>query len=108
MARPAIHPRAFLDHRLRAVDAYLRSHLSDPKRLSLTSAARIANVSPEHLCRMFRERAWVSFVDWQCAVRTAEAKRLVVEEDAQLRAVARAVGYANESTLGVFSGGTKV
>jgi transcriptional regulator GlxA family with amidase domain len=100
MARPAINQRAFLDPRLHAVDEYLRTHLSDPNRLSLKEAAQIANVSPEHLCRMFHERVGACFTDWQCAVRTEKAKRLMVQQYVQLCGVSRTVGYSDGSTFG--------
>lgn len=100
MSRPSINERAFLDPRLHAVDEYLRTHLADPKRLSLKAAAHIANVSPEHLCRLFHERVGTCFSDWQCAVRTEEAKRLLVQRHVQVRTVGRAVGYNDASTFG--------
>ncbi|HEY8555676.1 MAG TPA: helix-turn-helix transcriptional regulator [Burkholderiales bacterium] len=99
MPRPAIKQRAFLDRRLRAIDEYLRAHLSEPSRLTLAEAARIANVSPEHLCRLFSHRVGACFTDWQCAVRTERAKRMIVEQSVQLRAVGRAVGYGHQATF---------
>jgi AraC-like DNA-binding protein len=99
MTRPTINERAFLDHRLRAIEEYLRAHISDPKRLSLTHAARVANVSPEHLSRMFHERVGAPFTDWQCAVRTEAAKRFIVNGLLQLHVVGRAVGYERYETF---------
>ena len=100
MARPVIKERAFCDRRLRAVDEYLRAHLSNPERLSLGDAARIANVSREHFCRMFHERVGASFIDWQSVVRTERAKFAIVEGSKPLSVVGRTVGYSDESTFG--------
>lgn len=99
MARPVINERAFLEPRLRAVDEYLRAHLSDPKRFSEAAAARIANVSPGQLCRLFRERVGARFMRWQFAVRTEEAKRLIVEQSLTLQRVSELVGFQHYETF---------
>jgi AraC-like DNA-binding protein len=100
VTRPAINPRAFLDPRVRVVADYLRDHISDPRRLSLAEASRLANVSPEHFCRVFHARAGVSFSQWQCSYRMAHAKELILDRWTQLGTVAAAVGYDHASTFG--------
>lgn len=100
MARLFPREAGFQDERLRLVEEYLWVHLSDPDRLSLSQAARIANVSAGHFCRLFREQVGVPFHDWQCKVRTEEAKRLVLSSRQPIDAVGRAVGYHEPSTFG--------
>jgi AraC-like DNA-binding protein len=99
MARPVINERAFLEPRLRAVDEYLRAHLAEPQRLSESAAARIANVTPGHLCRLFRLFVGAPFTEWQHAVRTEEAKRRIVERAFLLRRVSELVGFARYETF---------
>lgn len=99
MARPVINERAFLEPRLRALDAYLRAHLPESQRLSETMAARIANVTPGHLCRLFRSLVGARFIDWQHAVRTEEAKRLIVERALLLQRASERVGFARYETF---------
>ena len=90
----------FSDPRLLAVLTYLRDHLSDPERLPLAKAARIANMSAAHFSRFFRRRVGVCFRDWQCAFRTDHAKRLLLESCMHLDKVGSAVGYEVQSTFG--------
>ena len=99
MTRPLFKEQVFLEPRLRVVDEYLRTHLSDPKRLSEATAARIANVTPGHLCRVFRSLVGASFMDWQHAVRTEEAKRLIVERSLSLQRASELVGFARYETF---------
>jgi AraC-like DNA-binding protein len=99
MARPVINERAFLEPRLHAVGEHLRAHLSDPERLSEAAAARIANVTPEHLCRLFRSLVGATFTAWQHAVRTEEAKRLIVERSLYLQRASGAVGFTRYETF---------
>lgn len=99
MARPVINERAFSEPRLLAVDKYLRANLSEPKRLSEPEAARIAHVSRGHLSRLFRERVGAPFIDWQHAVRTEEAKRLIVERSSPLQRAGQSVGFAHYETF---------
>jgi AraC-like DNA-binding protein len=101
MAAFPIDESAFDDPRLRAVVNYLEQHISNPERLSLQQAARIANLSPEYFCRLFRLRVGVGFMDWQCAFRMEHAKRLLVDRRTRTCAtVGLAVGYENSSTFG--------
>lgn len=95
-----INPRGLLDSRVRSVTDHLRENISDPRRLSLSEAARLANVSPEHFCRVFRERTGVSFSEWQRGYRMEYAKGLILDGWIQLRAVGVAVGYDHASTFG--------
>lgn len=100
VTRLAINPRAFFDPRVRVVADYVREHISDSRRLSLAEAARLANVSPAHFCRVFHERTGVSFSEWQCAYRMEYAKSLILDRWMQVGAVGAAVGYDQASTFG--------
>ena len=99
MARPVINERAFLEPRLRAVRECLYAHLSEQTRFSETAAARLANVTPGHLCRLFRLVVGTTFMDWQHAVRTEEAKHLIVEQSLPLQRASERVGFARYETF---------
>ena len=92
-------PRAILDPRVRVVTDFVREHISDPRRLSVADAARLACVSPEHFCRIFRARTGLSFTEWQCAYRMEHAKRLILQKWIPIGAVALAVGYDHAATF---------
>jgi len=62
-------------------------------------AARIATVTPEHLCRLFRVHVGARFTDWQHAVRIEQGKRLIVEKSLPLKRVHSLVGYAHYETF---------
>jgi AraC-like DNA-binding protein len=99
MAGPPLKERAFFDPRLRRVADHVREHISDPARLSLADAARLANVSPEHFCRLFHRSTGLSFCEWQSAYRMDCAKGLILETWTQIGLVARAVGYDHAATF---------
>ena len=94
-----LNPRAIMDPRVRAVAEFVREHISDSRRLSLIDAARLANVSPEHFCRVFRARTGLSFTEWQCAFRMEHAKCLILDRWIPLAVVAVAVGYDHAATF---------
>jgi AraC-like DNA-binding protein len=91
--------RAIFDPRVRVVADFVREHISDPERLSLAAAARLANVSPEHFCRVFRARTGLSFNEWQCAYRMEYAKGLILDRWMPIGVVGVAVGYGHASTF---------
>ena len=99
---PVLPPESVFDEpRLQAVAVYLYENFSSPRRLSLTHAARIANLRPETFCRYFHERTGVRFHDWQGALRTERAAQLILNghSSLQIRAVANQVGYESKSTF---------
>jgi AraC-like DNA-binding protein len=95
-----LNQRASFDPRVRVVMDFVREHISDPRRLTLKKAAHVANVTPEHFCRVFRGRTGASFSEWQCAYRMQHAKGLMLDGWIQIRAVGAAVGYSHASTFG--------
>jgi AraC-like DNA-binding protein len=92
---------AFDDPRLRAVAQLVERSIADSGRVSLTHAARVACLCPQHFSTLFRERVGVCFSVWQCHFRTQQAKMLLTTKSwMQLAAVARTVGYDDLSTFG--------
>jgi AraC-like DNA-binding protein len=99
--RMLINQSAFDDPRLGAVAKLVEQSIADGKRVSLTDAARVACLSPQHFSTLFRERVGICFSDWQNYCRTQCAKMLLTQKCwMQLAAVARAVGYDDLSTFG--------
>jgi AraC-like DNA-binding protein len=99
--RLSINRSAFDDPRLSAVAKFVEQSIADRRRVSLTEAARVACLCPQHFSTMFRDRVGICFSVWQSHLRTQHAKLLLTEKTwMQLAAVARAVGYDDLSTFG--------
>jgi AraC-like DNA-binding protein len=99
--RAPINHSAFDDPRLSAVAKFVEQSIACGKRVSLTEAARVACLCPQHFSTLFRERVGICFSAWQGRVRTQRAKLLLTQKSwMQLAAVARAVGYDDLSTFG--------
>ena len=88
-----------VDPRVRVVVNFVHEHVSDPRRVSLAQAARLANLSPEHFCRLFRARTGLFFSDWQCAYRMEHAKRMILDRWIPVAVVGVAVGYDHAATF---------
>ncbi len=62
-------------HRLKLVQDYLKSHYAE--NVSLSQLASIANLSPFHLLRVFRNQTGVPPHEYQTQVRIAHARKLI-------------------------------
>lgn len=74
---PPLRPRAKEPRRVELVRDYLRSHYAE--NVSLARLASLANLSPFHLLRVFRERVGVPPHEYQTQLRVARARRLIHE-----------------------------
>lgn len=94
-----IKPGAIVDPRVRVVIEFVRAHISDPRRLSLEQAARLANVSREYFCRLFRASTGLSFSEWQDTYRMRHAKCLILDRWIPVAVARRAVGYDHAASF---------
>lgn len=74
------------------VKRYIREHFLEA--ISLADVAREVHLSPFHLSRLFKEKEGVNFVEYLTRLRLDEAKRLLVQTNDTIAAVAQRVGYA--------------
>jgi AraC-like DNA-binding protein len=63
------------------------------KALRVSDLAALAGMSPAHFSRLFRASFGTSPIDWLRRERINQAKRRLVEGDAQIQEVAEQVGY---------------
>ncbi len=91
-------PFAQHDRGLRQIAAaadYVDAHFAEP--VGLEEMARRAGVSPQYLCRLFRQYLNMRPFEYVAKRRIQQAKRLLLAEDAPVSAVARRCGYESVS-----------
>ena len=67
------------------------------EELSLEGIARLVNVHPTHLCRVFRQHYHCTPGDFVRWLRIERARRYLVESDTPLAEIALRVGYSDQS-----------
>jgi AraC-like DNA-binding protein len=65
------------------------------ERLTLTAAAKRANMSPSYFSTMFKKATGVSFIEYVGRVRVEKAKRLLADPTARVSEVAFAAGFGS-------------
>lgn len=70
-----------------------RIHRNPAERLSLTDAASLANLSPDHFSRLFKAHTGTSFRQYVLDVRLERARHLLEETTLPISEVAEALGY---------------
>jgi AraC family transcriptional regulator len=81
--------------RLRRVIAYIQDHLEQV--LSLATLAAVAQTSPAHFVRLFKQATGRTPHQYVIACRIAYAKRLLVETDMPLSEIGPEVGCVDQS-----------
>ncbi|HEV2762250.1 MAG TPA: AraC family transcriptional regulator [Pyrinomonadaceae bacterium] len=91
-------PRSFAAGRERAAVGRVREYLVEhhARNVSLGELARVANLSPFHLTRVFAREVGMPPHSFQTQVRVARAKRLI-RRGLPLAGVAAAAGFADQS-----------
>jgi AraC family transcriptional regulator len=95
--KPASRPSA-LARRLRAMERVKEAIAVAPsEKWSIAQLARLANLSPFHLCHVFRQLAGTSIYDYVLQERLAQALDAVLDGDDDLTAIALDAGFASHS-----------
>jgi AraC family transcriptional regulator len=81
--------------KLRRVITYIQNHLE--QALSLATLAAVAQTSPAHFARLFKQATGWTPHQYVITCRMEEAKRLLVETDMSLSEIAPQVGCADQS-----------
>lgn len=81
--------------KLRCVLAYIQNHLE--QKLSLPALAAVAQMSPAHFARLFKQATGRSPHQYVITCRMEYAKRLLIETDMPLCDIGPEVGCANQS-----------
>lgn len=96
--RPAPRPRGGLSPKARRdVEDYIRAHIGES--LSVTRLAQIADLSPSHFLRAFRQSTGQAPYQYVLATRLELAEHLVVTTDMELAKIARITGFSSHSHM---------
>jgi AraC family transcriptional regulator len=96
-ARPSIREVTgrLLPYKLRRTITYIQAHLAQD--LSLTTLAAVAQTSPAHFARLFKQATGVAPHQYVITCRMAQAKQLLVATDVPLTDIGLEVGCADQS-----------
>ena len=95
--KPAARPAA-VTRRMRAMERVKEAIAIAPSRKwSVARLAKHANLSPFHLCHLFRQIAGTSIYDYVLQERLAQALDAVLDGDDDLTAIALDAGFASHS-----------
>ncbi len=78
---------------LNKVLAYIDLHYAD--NLTLESMCSVSDVSPQHLCRLFRRKLNIRPMEYIAKKRIQEAKALLLNSPRNIAEISRIVGYNN-------------
>lgn len=73
---------------------YIRQNYE--KNIGLVEVAQFCNISPEYLSRIFKKEMGMKFVDFLTNFRISAAKRMLIQEDYQVKEVAKNVGFSDQ------------
>ena len=97
---PGIRRGGLAGWQLRRTTEYLNVHLAAD--ISLAELAALADLSPFHFCRAFKQSTGLPPHAWQCARRIERAQDLMAAHPCMgLTEVALAVGYESQAAFGV-------
>jgi AraC-like DNA-binding protein len=96
-ARPSLQEvtGGLLPYKLRRTITYIQTHLA--QELSLTTLAAVAQTSPAHFARLFKQATGLAPHQYVITCRMAHAKRLLAETDVPLTDIGLEVGCADQS-----------
>ncbi|CAA0107353.1 HTH-type transcriptional activator RhaS [Starkeya nomas] len=81
------------------VNEFIQAHIG--RTLTLEELAAIANLSPSHFSRAFRQTTGQSPYQYVISSRLVQARDLIVNTDTPLNVVASAVGFTSHSHMGM-------
>jgi AraC-like DNA-binding protein/mannose-6-phosphate isomerase-like protein (cupin superfamily) len=87
----------FGDPRLERVVSWIDGNLQE--KLTLEAAAAVACVSPQHLCRLFKQWTGHTFTEFLTRVRIAKSQRLLLRTDLRATDIAYEVGFGSPSNF---------
>jgi AraC family transcriptional regulator len=96
-ARPSLQEvtGGLLPYKLHRTTAYIQAHLA--QELSLATLAAVAQTSPAHFARLFKQATGLAPHQYVITCRMTHAKRLLAETDVPLTDIGLEVGCADQS-----------
>ncbi len=80
---------------MRHVRAYMDAHFME-EQFSLQEVAEKLHVSPQHLSRVFRREAGITFMEHVTRLRIRRASELLLQKEFKVYEIAEQIGYANQ------------
>lgn len=77
---------------------YLRIHYD--QNISLKEAAEMVNLTPNHLCKVFKRVTGKTLIEYTHHLRINEAERLLIERDDPISEIAEEVGFGSVTYFG--------
>lgn len=77
---------------------YLRTHYHQD--ISLKEAADMVNLTPNHLCKVFKKVTGKTLIEYTHHLRINEAERLLIEKDDPISEIAEKVGFGSITYFG--------
>lgn len=77
---------------------YLRMHYDED--ISLKEAADMVNLTPNHLCKVFKKVTGKTLIEYTHHLRINEAERLLIEKDDPISEIAEQVGFGSITYFG--------
>jgi AraC-like DNA-binding protein len=84
-----------IDHRVKIAISFIEEHLD--RQLSLNEIAQYINVSPWHLCRLFKTATGTSVTQYLLVMRMERAKDLLENTCLRVKEIMNQVGIRDES-----------
>lgn len=66
------------------------------ENLSLGEIAKIFNMSPNYICRIFKERTGSTLINYISSLKILQAKKLLVETDMKIGEISSELGYSSQ------------
>lgn len=95
--KPQRIPNALTEPQISRTVDYMRAHLESD--ISLEELSKIANASPSHLVRLFKQATGYAPHQYLIRLRVEQAKLLLLSKQLTISEVAAAVGFADQSHL---------
>gem|GEM_PF-2868607 len=87
-----------ISHRAQSIEKYVQDNFMDPS-ISVSSVSEVFNISTSYLSKIFKNHASTGLHDYIHQLRVNEAKRLMREENLNIKDTAERVGYTNGLTM---------
>jgi AraC family transcriptional regulator, transcriptional activator of pobA len=86
------------NYNLTALLDYLREHYHD--EISVNVASKMANLSPNHFCKVFKKVTSKTLIEYIHLLRINEAEKMLIETDLPVTEIAEKVGFGSTTYFG--------
>lgn len=83
------------DYTVQKIKKYIEENYTE-EDLSLGKIAGVFNMSPNYICRIFKERTGSTLISYISGMRILQAKKLLVETDMKIGEISGRLGYSSQ------------